>query len=70
MEFFTKILWGELKQTMSSTCLIEHMTDSLDTGQTEYDTLSPEPIDPELDDPEQFPGESIQSYLSLVGQLH
>ena len=28
------------------------------------------PIDPELDDPEQLTGESIQPYLSLVGQLH
>ena len=50
MEFFTQGLWGELQQTMSSTPLIGHMTDSLDTGQTEDDAFSPKPIDPELDD--------------------
>ena len=41
MEFFTQELWGELQQTMSSTTLIGHMTDSLDTGQTEDDAFSP-----------------------------
>ena len=70
MEFFTQELWGELQQTMSSTPLIRHMTDSLDTGQTEDDSFNPKPIDPELDDPEQLSGESIQPYLSLVRQLH
>ena len=55
---------------MSSTPLIEHMTDSLDTGQTEDDAFNPKPIDPELDDSEQLTGEFIQPYLSLVGQLH
>ena len=50
MEFFTQGLWGELQQTMSSTPLIGHMTDSLDTGQTEDDAFNPKPIDPELDD--------------------
>ena len=35
MEFFTQGLWGELQQTMSSIPLIGHMTDSLDTGQTQ-----------------------------------
>ena len=35
MEFFAQRLWGELQQKMSSTSLIGHMTDSLDTGQTE-----------------------------------
>ena len=69
MEFFTQE-WGELQQTMSSTPLIGHMTDSLDTGQTEDDAFNPKPIDPELDDPEQLTGEFIQPYLSLVGQLH
>ena len=54
---------------MSSTPLIGHMTDSLDTGQTEDDAFSPKPIDPELDDSEQLTGESTQPYLSLVGQL-
>ena len=70
MEYFTQGLWEELQQTMSSTPLIGHMTDSLDTGQTEDDAFSPKPIDPKLDDPEQLTGESIQPYLSLVGQLH
>ena len=70
MESFTQGLWGELQQTMSSTPLIGHMTDSLDTGQTEDYAFNPKPIDPELDDPEQLTAESIQPYLSLVGQLH
>ena len=69
MEFFTQGQWGELQQTMSSTPLIGHMTDSLDTGQTEDDAFNPKPIDPELNDSEQYNGESIQPYLSLVGQL-
>ena len=67
MEFFT---WGELQQTMSSTLLIGHMTDPLDTGQTKDDAFNPRPIDPQLDDPEQLAGESVQPYHSLVGQLH
>ena len=54
---------------MSSTSLIGHMTDSLDTGQTEDDAFNPKSIDPELDDSEQLTGEPIQPYLSLVGQL-
>ena len=54
MEFFTQGLWGELQQTMSSTPLIRHKTDSLDIGQTEYDAFNPKPIDPELHDPEQL----------------
>ena len=35
------------------------MTDSLDTGQSEYDAFNPKQIDPELNDPEQLTGESI-----------
>ena len=70
MESFTQGLWGELQQTMSSTPLIGHMTDSLHTGHTEDDAFNPRPIDPEVDDPEQVTGESIQPYFSLVGQLH
>ena len=70
MEFFSQELWGELQQTMSSIPLIGHMIDSLDTGQTEDDAFNPKPIDPELDDPEQLTGESIQPHLSLIGQLH
>ena len=54
---------------MSSTPLIGNLTDSLDTGQTEDDGFNSKPIDPELDDSEQLTGESIQPYLSLVGQL-
>ena len=42
MEFFTQGLWGELWQTMSSTPLIGHMTDSLDSGQTEADAFMTE----------------------------
>ena len=38
----------------SSTPLIGHMTDSLDTGQTEDDAFNPKPIDPELEDSEQL----------------
>ena len=70
MEFFTQGLWGELQQTMSSTPLIGHMTDSLDTGQTEDDAFNPKKIGPELDDSEELTGESVQLYLSLIGQLH
>ena len=55
---------------MSSTALIGHITDPLDTGQIEDDASNPKLIDPQLDDPEQLTGESIQPYLSLVGQLH
>ena len=69
MEFFTQGLWGEVQQTMSSTPLIWHMTDSLDTGQTEDDAFNLKPIYPELDDSQQLTGEPIQPYLSLVGQL-
>ena len=54
MEFFTQGLWGELQQTMSSTPLIGHMTDSLDTSQTEDYAFNPKPIDPELDVSEQL----------------
>ena len=70
MESFTQGLWGELQQTMSSIPLIGHMTDSLDTSQTEDDGFNPKPINPELNDPEQVTGESIQPYLSFVRQLH
>ena len=69
MEFFTQGLWGELQQTMCSTPLIGYMTDSLDTGQTKNDAFNPKSVDPEPDDSEQLTGESIQPYLSLVGQL-
>ena len=45
------------------------MTDSLDTSKTEDDAFNTKPTDPELDNSEQLTGESIQLYLSLVGQL-
>ena len=54
---------------MSSTPLIGHMADSLDTSQTEDDAFNPKPIDPELNDSEQLTGESIQPYLSLVDTI-
>ena len=59
VQFFTKTLWGELQQIMSSTPLIGHMADSLDTGQTEDYTFNPKPNGHELDDSEQLTGESI-----------
>ena len=55
---------------MSSTPPIEYMIDSLDTGQTEDDTFNSKPMDHDLDDSGQHTGESIQPYLTLVGQLH
>ena len=69
MEFFNQGLWGELQQKMSSTPLIGHMTNILDTSQTEDDVFNPKLIDPELDDSEQLFGESIEPYVSLVGEL-
>ena len=41
---------------MSSTPLIGHMADSLDTGQTEDDAFNSKPIDPELNDSELLTG--------------
>ena len=70
MEFFTKDLWGERQQTMSSTTLIGHMIDSLDTGQTEDDAFNLKTNNHELVDPEQLTSKFIQPYLSFVGQLH
>ena len=60
---------GELQQSISSTPPIEYMIDSLDTGQTEDDTFNSKPMDHDLDDSGQLTGESIQPYLTLVGQL-
>ena len=54
---------------MSSTPLIEHMTDYLDTGQNKDDAFNPKPICPELDNSEQLTGKPIQPYFSLVHQL-
>ena len=44
-------------------------TDSLATGQNGDDIFNFTPINPDLDDPEQLTGESIQSFLTLVIQL-
>ena len=68
-EYFIQGLWGKLQQGTSSTPPIQYMIDFLDTGQTEDDVFNSIPIDPELDDSEQFVGESIQPYLTLVDEL-
>ena len=39
------------------------------TGQTQDDIFNSTPINPDLGDPEQLTGESIQSFLTLVVQL-
>ena len=62
-------LWGELQHRTSSISLIGLQTDSLATGQTGDDIFNSTPINPDLDDPEQLTGESIQSFLTLVVQL-
>ena len=62
-------LWGELQHRTSSIPLIELQTDSLATGQTGDDVFNSIPINPDVDDPEQLTGESIQSFLTLEVQL-
>ena len=62
-------LWGELQHRTSAIPLIGLQTDSLATGQTGDDIVNSTPISPDLDDPEQLTGESIQSFLTLVVQL-
>ena len=62
-------LWGELQHRTSSIPLIGVQTDSLATGQTGDDIFNSTPINPDLDDPEQLTGESIQSFLTLLVQL-
>ena len=62
-------LWGELQHRTSSILLIGLQTDSLGTGQTGDDIFNSTSINPDLDDPEQLTGESIQSFLTLVVQL-
>ena len=59
-------LWGELQHRKFSIPLI---CDSLAIGQTGDDIFYSTPINPDLDDPEQLTGESIQSFLTLVVQL-
>ena len=68
-ESFIQGLWGELQHRTPSIPLIGLQTDSLATGQTGDDIFNSTPINPDLDDPDQFTGESIQSFLTLVGQL-
>ena len=60
---------GEPQHRTSSIPLIWLHTDSLATGQTRDDFFNSTPINPDLDDPEQLTGESVQSFLTLVGQL-
>ena len=55
-------LWGELQHRTSSIPLIGLQTDSLGTGQTENDFFNSIPITPDLDDPVQLTGESIQPF--------
>ena len=62
-------LWGELHHRTSSIPLIGLQTDSLATGQTGDDIFNSTPFNPDLNDPEQLTGESIQSFLTLVVQL-
>ena len=68
-EFFIQGLCGELQHRTPSIPLIGLKTDSLATGQTGDDIFNSTPINPDLDDPEQLTGESIQSFLTLVVQL-
>ena len=60
--------WGELHHRTSSIPLIGLQTHSLATGQTGDDIFNSTPFNPDLDDPEQLAGESIQSFLTLVVQ--
>ena len=65
----TQRLWGELQHRTSSNPLVGLQTDSLATGQTGDDIFNSIPIDPDVDDPEQLTGESIQFFLTLLVQL-
>ena len=58
-------LWGERQHRTSSIPLIGLQTDSLATGQTGDDVFNSIPINPDVDDPEQLTGESIQSFGHL-----
>ena len=62
-------LWGELLHRTFSIPLIGLQTDSLATGQTGDYIFNSTSINPDLDDPEQLTGETIQSFLILVVQL-
>ena len=67
--FFIQGLWGESQHRTPYIPLIGLQTDSLATGQTGDDISNSTPINPDLDDPDQLTGESIQSFLTLVVQL-
>ena len=62
-------LWGELQHRTYSIPLIGLQTDSLAAGRTGDHISNSTLINPDLDDPEQLTGESIQSFLTLVAQL-
>ena len=62
-------LSGELQNRTSSIPLIVLQTHSMATGQTGDDIFNSTPFNPDLDDPEQLTGESIQSFLTLGVQL-
>ena len=62
-------LWGELHHRTSSIPLIGLQTDSLVTGHMGDDIFNSTPCSPDLDDPEQITGESIQSFLTFDVQL-
>ena len=68
-EFFIQGLWGEPQHRTPYIPLIGLQTDSLATGQTGDDIFNSTPINPDLNDPEQLTGESIQSFPTLVVQL-
>ena len=62
-------LWGELLHRTFSIPVTGLQTDSLATRQTGDDIFNSTPTNPDLNDPEQLTGESIQSFLILVVQL-
>ena len=68
-ESFIQGLWGELQHRTSSIPLIGLQTDSLPTGHTGDDIFKSTRINPDLDDPAQPTGETIQSFLTLLVQL-
>ena len=61
-------LWGELLHRTSSIPLIGLQTDPLATGHNGDDIFNSTPINPDIDDPEQLTGESIQSFSTLIVQ--
>ena len=61
-EVYIQGLWGEPQHRTPYILLIWLQTDSLATGQTGDDIFNSTRITPDLDDPEQLTGESIQSF--------